>query len=125
MLSARGFLATVRSASEASLAAGVAEERDELLQDEEADDDSGGDDDEQGEDNRADEYPITAARAFSVAAEFAQEMVIACVRFEPERKGVAGDGDGADEFVEQDVRGHAREDDFRQSATRGLDERDG
>ena len=53
------------------------------------------------------------------------DLIVARVRFEPERKGVANDRHDSDELVNQDIERHAREQDLRNPEARSLNKREG
>jgi len=54
-----------------------------------------------------------------------KQLVIAHVWFEPERKGVTYPGNDSDDLVQQNIKRHPGEKYFRQTASRGVDQRQG
>src|SRR3954467_9254777 len=89
-------------------------------EDQEANRDSGADDDEEEEKNSDNEEPVAPPGQGCSEPVVLDDLVIARVRFEPERERVADYWDNADKFVDQNVERHSREKKFRDAQANRL-----
>jgi hypothetical protein len=99
------------------------EETPYTLQYEDRDDHSRADNDKQQTENCDDKYPVASSRPRGRGRVPAEQFVVAHVRLEPERKRIAQPRDYPDQLVDQDIHCHAREQNFRNTASRCVKKR--
>ena len=75
-------------------------------------DQSRADNDKQQTENCDDKYPVASSRSADAAEYRRSSSSVAHVRLEPERKLIAQPRNYPDQFVDQDIHCHAREQDF-------------
>ena len=101
----------------------VEEETPNTLQYEDRDDQSRADNYKQQTENCDDKYPAASSRSPGRGRVPAEQFVVAHVRLEPERKRIAQPRNYPDQLVDQDIHCHAREQDFRNAASRCVNKR--
>jgi hypothetical protein len=101
----------------------VEEETPNTLQYEDRDDQSRADNDKQQTENCDDKYPVASSRSRGRGRVPAEQFVVAHVRLEPERKRIAQPRNYPDQLVDQDIHCHAREQNFRNTASRCVNKR--
>src|SRR5436190_13453158 len=75
--------------------------------------DSDDDDGNEHEEHADNKKPIALPRRARAEPVSLDDLVIARIRFEPKREGIADDRDDADHLVDQDVKRHAHKKNFR------------
>jgi hypothetical protein len=94
----------------------------ESAEDQEADGNADANDDEERCQNADDEQPVASTRNGRAEPVVLNDLVVARVRLEPEREGIADDRDDADDFVRQDIARHPREKNFRNAKSKRLNQ---
>ena len=95
----------------------VEEETCNAVQYENRHDQSRTDNDKQQSENCDDKYPIASSRSRGRDGVPTKQFVVSQIRLEPERKRIAQPRNYPDQFVDQDIHCHAREQNFRNAAS--------
>src|SRR4029078_2607183 len=94
------------------------------IQYEDRHDQSCADNNKQQAENCNDKYPVASSGSRGRVRVLAEQFVVAHVRLEPERKRIAQPRNYSDQFVDQDIHCHAREQNFWNTASRCVNKRD-